>query len=308
MPFCSLPSGRARPRSLLFLLGLAALLAASPGVAPGQKQKLDVLRIGTTGSLVKDNGGKEKASMKNLRNFIKDETGLKNEILRQKDWRELTDQLAKGKLQLGVFQGYEFAWARDKRPALKPLTVAVAVYRYPVAYLVTRRDNPARKFADLKGKRLAIPDTGQAYLNLFAERESQALGKKLNKFFSKITAPENAEAALDAVVDKAADAAAVDQAALEAYKRRQPGRFKRLHEIAKSPPFPPAVVAYHDDALDRSVLQRFRKGMLNAKRTERGETMLNLFGLSGFEDVPGDFERVLAQLRKTYPAEPPARK
>jgi len=279
-------------------------------VASGQKKKVGVLRIGTTNSLMKEEpGGKEKAPLKSLRSFIKDETGLNNEILREKDWNDLAEQLAKGKLQLGVFQGYEFAWAKAKRPALKPLTIAITVYRYPIAYVVTRKDSPARKFTDLKGKKLAIPDTGQGYLNLFVERAAEAQGKQLKDFVSKIRSPENAEIALDDVVDRGADAAVVDRAALDSFKRRKPGRFKLLKEVAKSTPFPPAVVAYYEGStLDKTTLQRFRKGMLNAKRTERGETMLNLFGLSGFEDVPGDFERVLTQMRKAYPPEGPMKK
>jgi len=308
MSLCQAPPGRTRPLSLLLVLGMAAVLAGSAGVATGQK-KLSVLRIGTTGSLLrKEESGKEKAQMKSLRSFIKDETGLNNVILPHKDWSELAEELAKKKLQLGVFQGYEFAWAKAKRPALKPLTIAISVYRYPVAYVVARRDNPAKKFADLKGKALAIPDINQGYLNLFAERESEAQGKKLQAFVSKVTSPENAEAALDDVVDRKVQAAVVDRAAIDAYKRRKPGRFRQLKEVAKSPQFPPAVVAYYDSALDKSTLQRFRKGMLNAKRTERGETMLTLFGLSGFEEVPSDFERVLAQLRKVYPPEGPLKK
>ena len=43
--------------------------------------------------------------------------------------RELADKMTKGELQLGVFQGYEFAWAQEKQPQLKPLALAVNVYR-----------------------------------------------------------------------------------------------------------------------------------------------------------------------------------
>jgi ABC-type phosphate/phosphonate transport system substrate-binding protein len=277
-------------------------------VASGQKAKVSVLRIGTTGTLLEEAKGKEKAPLKSLRSFIKDETGLNNEIVRHKDWSVLADTMAKGKVQLGVFQGYEFAWAKAKRPGLKPLTIAVSVYRYPIAYVVTRKDNPAKKFADLKGQSLSIPATGQAYLNLFVEREAEARGKKLNEFFSKIDSAEDAGTALDDVVDGTVKATVADRAALESFKRRKPGRFRQLKEVAKSPPFPPGVVAYFGSNLAKSTLERFRKGMLNANRTERGETMLNLFGLSGFEDVPNDFERVLARTRKAYPPEGPPKK
>ena len=45
--------------------------------------------------------------------FIKDETGLNNEILRRDSWQEVADELAKGRLHLALFQGYEFAWAQE---------------------------------------------------------------------------------------------------------------------------------------------------------------------------------------------------
>lgn len=53
--------------------------------------------------------------------------------------------------------------------------------------------------------------------------------------------------------------------------------------------------------MDDDTLRRFRDGLLNAKRKERGERLLTLFRLTGFEPVPKDFEQVLAATRTTYP-------
>src|SRR5262249_34366871 len=136
------------------------------------------------------------------------------------------------------------------------------------------------------------------------ERQCQANGKDPKTFFSRITSPTNYEDALDDVVDGVVQATVVDRASLEAYKRRKPGRFNRLKEVVHSQPFPPGVVAYYDGVLDQGPLRRFRDGLLNANRKEKGRTLLTLFRLSGFEPVPGDLEQVLAQTRKAYP--PPA--
>src|SRR5262249_38425125 len=187
-------------RTVLLPLGLTVFLAFSAAV--GQPRKIDVLRIGSSGSLASEApGGKEEAALKTLKTFIKDETGLDNEIIRQKDWRELADKLAKRQLHLGVFQGFEFAWAQEQYPALKPLAIAVNVYRYPVVYVVTSRNNAARDFAGLEGQSLALPATGQGYLRLFVERQAEALGKKPSSFFSSMQTRENVEDALDDVVD-----------------------------------------------------------------------------------------------------------
>src|SRR5262249_15627185 len=87
---------------------LACLLAAAlalPGSAARAQKKIDVLHIGSSGSLSSDKDAQEKASLESLRDFIKEETGLNNDILKQKDWRELADKMAKGTLHVGVFQG-----------------------------------------------------------------------------------------------------------------------------------------------------------------------------------------------------------
>ena len=70
--------------------------------------------------------------------------------------------MAKAQLHVGVFQGYEFAWAQQKYPDLKPLAVAVNVYRYPIVYVIARRDGPAKSFGDLRGKTLGVPAGGGA--------------------------------------------------------------------------------------------------------------------------------------------------
>jgi ABC-type phosphate/phosphonate transport system substrate-binding protein len=304
---CLQPSSR-RPcrRAILLAVALVGLVALPGVMVNGQQAKVDVLRIGTSGTLTaeKESGGKEKGALETLKGFIKEETGLNNTIERQKDWRELTDKMAKGQLQLGVFQGYEFAWAQEKHGDLKPLALAVNIYRYPIAYVVTRRDNAAKDFAGLQGQSLCLPNTGQHYLRLFVEHESQVSGKDRTAFFSKITSQDNAEDALDDVVDGTVQATAVDRTTLEAFKRRKPGRFNQLKEIAHSQPFPPVTVAYYDKVLDEATLRRFRDGLLNAGKKEKGRTMLTLFKLTGFDAVPEDFGKVLAETRTTYP--PPA--
>ena len=227
-----------------------------------------------------------------------------SDLVRQKNWRELAEKMQKGELQVGVFQGYEFAWAREKYPGLRPLALAINVYRYPVVYVVARKDNPARDLAGLQGKSICLPDTGERFLRLFVDKECQALGKKPDAFFSKVIPPESIEDALDDVVDGKVDAAAVDRAALEAYKRRKPGRFKQLKPLAQSKPFPPAIVAWYDKGLDEETLRQFRKGLLDANKKEKGRTMLTLFRLTRFEPPPADFDKALARTRKAYPPPP----
>jgi ABC-type phosphate/phosphonate transport system substrate-binding protein len=285
---------------VLFILVVPLLLL--PWAAQGRETKGGVLRIGTSGSVNAETAEKEKGATETLKKFIKNETGLDDEVVRLSSWRELGDMMAKGQMQIGVFQGFEFAWAQEKYPDLKPLAVAVKVYVYPVAYVVTKRDNPARDFAGLAGQSIAIPANGQRFLHLFLEHQAQAQGKNLNAFFSQVASRDNTEDAIDDVVDSVVQATVVDRAALEAYKERKPGRFRQIKPAAHSQPFPPGVVAYCNHNLDEATLRRFKDGLLNAKNKERGSNMLTLFRLTGFEPVPEDFGRVLAATREAYPA------
>ncbi len=291
---------RGRPLFVSCLVALCAVVAAAGSF--GQQGAPSILRIGTSGTLATEAGQSEQSALDTLRAFIKDETGLENEILRQKDWKELADKMTKGELQVGVFQGYEFAWAKAGHAGLKPLAVAVNVYRYPVAYIVAARKNPANDFAGLKGQSLAIPANGQRFLRLFVERRAQQAGGKPEAFFSKIVSPDSIEDAIDDVVDGVANAIVVDRATLEGYKQRKPARFNRLKEITHSKPFPPTVVAYYGNVLDEATRQRLRQGLLTASQKERGQTMLTLFRLTGFELPPQDFAKVLADTRERYSA------
>jgi len=287
---------------ILLVCALTTLLSIPIAQVDGKPTKPNVLLIGTGGRMgPKQDAAKEKAATETLRAFIKDETGMDDEILQQKDWRELADKMSTGKLQVGVYQGEEFAWAKGKYAGLKPLALAVNVYRYPVVYLVTNRTNAAKDFAGLQGQTISVPDTGETVLRLYVDRQCELIGKKSSSFFAKITSPVNVEDAIDDVVDGVTQATVVDRGALEAYKQRKPARFGKLKPIAHSQPLLPAIVAYFDKQLDDATRRRFEKGLLNASRTEKGKTMLALFHLTGFDPVPEDFDTMVERMRKAFP-------
>jgi ABC-type phosphate/phosphonate transport system substrate-binding protein len=275
-------------------LGLPWALAA--------RQKVDVLRIGTSGALTTEKqNDKEKAALVSLRGFIKDVTGYNNDITRETDWKELTDKLTSGERHIGVYQGYEFAWATKDHPDLKPLALAVNSNRYPTVHILTNKDNPATGFADLKGQALVLPDNGQPFLRLFAQRQARVQGKDLSDFFAKITTVASVEDCIDDVVDGTLQVAIIDRAALEAYGQRKPGRFKKLKEVAKSAPLPPLVIAYFGNSLDEAEVKKLQDQLMKAGKTEKGKTMLNLFHMTDFTAVGDDFEAVLAETRKQFP-------
>jgi ABC-type phosphate/phosphonate transport system substrate-binding protein len=286
-------------RPALLVAALPAILCSLAGAQP---PRIDVLRIAATGTLTGNpDDPREKAGVKTLRQFIKDETGFENEVSREKDWQVLADQLKKGTLQVGVFQGFEYAWAQERHPELKALAIAINFERYPVAHVLMQRDTTATEFSALKGQSLCLAAGSQPCLRLYLDRQCAAVGKKAEDFFSKVTSADNVEDALDDVVDGKVQATLIDGAALDAYKQRKPGRFKRLKDVVQSSPFPPIVVAYSGSALDDATIARFKAGLLGAAKKETGEMLLTLSRLTGFENLPDDFSKVLAETRKAFP-------
>lgn len=286
--------------SILFL-GTAIFLSAWAAAVFAENKEL--LRIGTTGSLGAERPPSEKkAAEAMLKGFIKDETGFDNEIVDEKGWQELAQQLAQNKLQLGAFHGYEFAWAKQQYPSLHPLVLAVEGRTFPIAYVVARKNGPVKSIAGLRGQPIALFNgASSGLLHLFLDREVQALNQQPKNFFSRIVNKSNAEDVLDDVVDGTEQAGVVERSSLEAYKRRKPGRFNQLKEIAQSPEVLPGVIAYYDKHLDAATMDRFRKGLLAANQKERGQTLLMMFRLTGFERVPPSFDQVLTQTQKAFP-------
>jgi hypothetical protein len=191
-----------RVKGAYLAIALVTTLLQPPTAACAQSAKLDVLRIGASGTLTgNSDSAQEKAGVEILHSFIKEQTGLTNETVGRLQWQELGDKMSRVQFHLAVFQGYEFAWAQERFPRLKPLAVAVNIDIYPVACVLVSESSPVKGFASLRGRSLAVPTTSQGLLRLFIERQSQGQGKKPEAFFSKIVPSDNVEDALDDVVD-----------------------------------------------------------------------------------------------------------
>jgi ABC-type phosphate/phosphonate transport system substrate-binding protein len=292
------------------LVALSLVLPLVAGPSGDDTRKIPVLHIGTTEAVVEENlpeGSDETAVEATYGHFIQAVTGFGSDFVALDNHEVLAERLASGKLQLGIFMGYEFAWAQAQHPKLRVLAVSVNhdLYRYPV--LVVHRDGPVSDLAGLKGRTLALPRNGQGYGRLFVAAQSRRAGQDPGAFLGHIDSFEDVETPLDDIVDQTAQAAVVDRLSLEAYQRRKPGRFARLKTLSESPPMPPALIAYYDGNLEPQTVTRLRDELSKAHEQIEGEQLLMLFRLTRFAPPSADFERVLADTRKTYPAPAPRR-
>ena len=206
-------------------------------------------------------------------------------------------------MDLAVFHGFEFGWARQKYPELRALTIAVSKHRQVHAYLVVRADSDSKSIADLKGKDIGLPRKSKEHCRIFLERAcadaTHASGKN---FFSQVIVSPNVDDALDDVLRGKLQAVIADGMALEEYEQFKPGCYARLKRIKQSEPFPPAVIVYHAGALDADTLRRFRDGMISANQSPRGRDMMSIFKMTAFEPVPDDYNQQIAEIIRHYPA------
>jgi ABC-type phosphate/phosphonate transport system substrate-binding protein len=235
-----------------------------------------------------------------LRQLISKKTGLGGDIDLAPDALTLADRLKANQCQLGVFHGYEFAWAKDRNPDLVPLVVTVYPSGKPQACIVVHKDSPCTCVADLKDGEIVIPSRtkGHCFAYLARQRGTEVAPQKGKPL-------PDVEAALNAVVAGTSPAVLVDVGAVEGYRRLQPTASKNLKILCQSEPFPQNVIAYSKGALSEQSAAQLRQVLTEAHTTPAGKPLMVLWSITSFADIPADYAEHLATSAKAYP--PPTR-
>jgi ABC-type phosphate/phosphonate transport system substrate-binding protein len=285
-------------------IGLALGMALLPLTATDARATVpDVVRVGMVKSLFRDMPEPVvKALLIPFGSLMAAQTGMNGKILVSDNALTLGDQLEKGQMDLGMFQGFEYAWAQERHPDLKPLMLAVDHNPYMTVHLVTRDGSGITSFEDLRGKTVSLPCQSRGHCCLFLSRYCEKFGSTPKQFFSKVVKHGNAEVGLDDVVRGAVDAAIVDSVTLDCYTTVKPGCTPLLKTLEKSEPFPAAVVVYKDGTWSKENLNLLRKGMLNAAHNPKSRGLMTLWSLTAFAPIPSDLQPALDNIRKAYPA------
>jgi ABC-type phosphate/phosphonate transport system substrate-binding protein len=240
---------------------------------------------------------------------IREATGLNGHLIVGGDAFDVAKQLHEGQMDLAVFHSFEFAWARQKHPELKPLMIAVNKHHQVQAFLLTRKDNPAAGFADLRGKDIALPRRSKEYCRLFVKQRSYDLGQCAPaQFFHEVVASSDTETALDDLCTGKVQAAVVDSLGMEFYRDLKPGCFARFKVVQASELFPPAVIAYKDGAVNDATLRRVREVLMSASSSLLGREMMKLWKIHSFDAVSEEYTPSLVSILKAYPTPEPTAK
>jgi ABC-type phosphate/phosphonate transport system substrate-binding protein len=284
---------------MLALLLAAALTPALRGQAAGSSSSV---RIGVPGSFCRNmSEGLMQVVLRPFRQLMEVQTGMQPQLVACGDAENLGRLLKEGRIQLAVFHGFEFAWARQKYPELRPLVIAVNGQHCLRAHLVVRKNGQVHRITDLQGQKVALPHRSREHCRLFMERRCVPPGSLPEDYYSNVAIPRNAEDAIEDVLDSTVQAAIIDEADLEAFRKNNPDRSGQLNSLLQSEAFPGGVIAYVPGALSEATLQRFHDGLLAARETDRGRQMLQMSRISSFADVPTGFDQMLSDIAQAYP-------
>ena len=299
-----------RPRAVWIRLAVAACclsnLLTRPARAEEPAKRTEPVRIGLVRSLYRDTPeALVQVMMEPFSSLMEKQTGVAGRLVMAGEAYELAQHLKADKFQLGIFQGVEYAWVQQELPELKPLTIAINKRRHLQACLVARADSEVKTFDDLRQKSVALPRHSREHCHLFLARCCREQGQDAKHYFSLLATPAGVEPALDDVVRGKVQAAVVDAVGLESYKHEKPGCFERLKTIKLSEAFPAAVIVYYRGHLGAATLDKFKDGMARANDSGVGRQLLAAVRWTGFEPVPGDYQKTLTDILKVYPPPTP---
>jgi ABC-type phosphate/phosphonate transport system substrate-binding protein len=228
------------------------------------------------------------------------ELGLHGDMVVVPDYKALAEQLRDGKLEIGVFHGFEYAWIKDT-PGIVPLVVTHPTCGRVQACLVVHTDCPAQGPQQLKGACIAIPRGCKAHCLLFLERLRNDPAIPTGDCCPMKPAGQSAEEVLDAVVAGTCVAALVDIGTLQAYRELKPGLAQKLKVLAQSPPLPPAVIVWRQGSLTPEQIAKIREGLLSCHKTPIGRTFTHFWQLECFKEVTPEYLSLVEDCLKHYP-------
>lgn len=280
-----------------WLVFVAAVLSLCP---PARAADPAELKIGMLSGMFRDQQPKViQALAKPFRDLMTRHVGYSGDVEVVDDPHTLCDRLKENKVQLGVFHGFEFAWAQQKCDDLLPIIVTQPPGGMVQGMVIVREDCPAKTLADLKNSTLYIPRGAKAHTLVFLDKIRDGLPADTAKPSAKND--QTPEEVLNAVAAGTAPAALVDWAALEGYKVLNPGTAKGLRILVKSEEFPPAVVCYRKGTLTDDQVKQIREGMTASCKTPTGKMLMTLWNLKGFEAPPKNYQASLDDILKAYP-------
>jgi ABC-type phosphate/phosphonate transport system substrate-binding protein len=240
--------------------------------------------------------------------LMKQATGLEGELTYKDQAAEVARKLNDGELQVGVLHGHEFAWAQQKYPKLMPLMIAVNEHNDVRAFVIVAKNASYAKIADLRGKTLDMPIQTKEHCHIFLQKNCGDNAGNWQAFFKGVPRSKSPIQALDDIGRGKCDAVIVDTITLEFYRSIKGPFFQNnLRILQQSDAFPPPVIVYKEGSLAEATLTKFRVGLANAHKLPDADEVMRMWQIKGFETIPQNYGKMLADSLKAYAAPEPAK-
>jgi ABC-type phosphate/phosphonate transport system substrate-binding protein len=283
--------------SLAILVGLGTLSLAFGEAKPAE------VRIGATRTLIR--GGDDasaEASGELLATMLSTQAGVRMPCTLTRDGAELARQLESGQVLIGLMPGIELAWAQKRDPNLKPLLLTCNEHVGLKAFLLVRAEANLSNVEALKGKTLSFPRLNLNHCYLFLDRAIREAGHDPARFFAQCRVANNADDALEAVLEGQAHATVIDEVGFDVFRKRKPGRARKLQTLKESPRFPCAAMVYTPEKLNGDVLKKVYDNLSTTHERATGRQMLSLMRLTDLRPTSDDYQQLLKGILKEYPS------
>lgn len=238
------------------------------------------------------------AAAQPLQRMIQEKSGLVGAVKILPDYRTLADEIAAGKIDIGVFHGFEYAWVKDK-PDLIPLVATVPACGKVQACLVVHVDSKVKEAKELKGACVLVPTMTKAHCHMYLERLRDKI--PAGDCCPAKSGPLSPQETLVEVACERADACLVDISALLNLQREAPAAYKNLRVLSQSELLPSAVVVYRKGGIDPKIVKKIQDGLIDCVNTPMGKLFAMFWQLKGFEVVTPAYHAQVANSLKVYP-------
>jgi phosphonate transport system substrate-binding protein len=230
------------------------------------------------------------------------------ELLAGVPWEERHRRLDAGDIDVAFICGLPYSQKRDRpdRPVELLCAPVMAAPRYggqPIYFtdVIVRGDDPARTFADLRGRGWAYNDAGSHSGYNVVRHHLLALGET-GGYFGRVVASGSHQTSMQMVRDHEIDASGIDSTVLELELARHPalgGALRTIATIGPSP-IPPVVVAR---GLAPALKARLRALFLGMAADPAGRAVLADGRMTGFVPVrDADYDPIRAMVQRAAAA------
>jgi phosphonate transport system substrate-binding protein len=229
--------------------------------------------------------------------YVGDRLGAPAEIVQRRSYKEISDLLERGEVDVGFVCGLPYVIDRE-RFGLE-LLVAPVVYDGPVyfSYVIVPNDSSVERFEQLRGRRYAFSDPLSNSGHLVPQYMLAQLGETPERFFRRSIFTYSHSASVEAVAVKFVDAASVDSYVYDYLAATQPALTARTRIIARSPAhgITPVVIR---SGVDPALKARIRNVFLQMDQDPAGQAVLKSLMIKRFVTVTDDLFDSIREMRR----------